>query len=115
LTCACGFALFPSSAAAPGELVRAADAALYRAKAMGGADVAVVDERAGAEGASALQEALRRAVREAESDLRPSSDLTTGRMVGLQSGAHCDDATPAPVAPPASIPVLPRHLLRGAS
>ena len=33
LTGACGFALFPASAAEPDELVRLADAALYRAKA----------------------------------------------------------------------------------
>src|SRR5258708_38845135 len=41
LSCACGFALFPSSAIEPSELVRQADAALYRAKAgdPGGASV----------------------------------------------------------------------------
>ena len=36
LTCACGFALFPSTAAEADELVRLADAALYRAKATAG-------------------------------------------------------------------------------
>ena len=51
LTCACGFALFPSSAANPGELVRVADAALYRAKAIGCS-------------AAAREEARRRAVAE---------------------------------------------------
>jgi diguanylate cyclase (GGDEF)-like protein len=43
LTCACGFALFPSSAAQPDELVRLADAALYRAKASGPGGGAVFD------------------------------------------------------------------------
>jgi diguanylate cyclase (GGDEF)-like protein len=47
LTCACGFALFPSSAADPVELVRLADAALYRAKASGPGHAAVFDPRAG--------------------------------------------------------------------
>jgi diguanylate cyclase (GGDEF)-like protein len=58
LTCACGLALFPSSAAEPGELVRVADAALYRAKADGRGGVAVVDERTGSRGAggAALEE-----------------------------------------------------------
>ena len=46
LTGACGFALFPSSAAEPDELVRFADAALYRAKAAGPGGVAVFDARA---------------------------------------------------------------------
>ena len=43
LTGACGFALFPVSAAEPDELVRLADAALYRAKASGRGGVAVFD------------------------------------------------------------------------
>ena len=45
LTCACGFALFPSSAVEPGELVRLADAALYRAKAAGPGGAAVFDTK----------------------------------------------------------------------
>ena len=43
LTGACGFALFPVSAVEPDELVRLADAALYRAKAGGRGGVAVFD------------------------------------------------------------------------
>jgi diguanylate cyclase (GGDEF)-like protein len=46
LSCACGFALFPSSGAEPDELVRLADAALYRAKANGKGRAAVFDARA---------------------------------------------------------------------
>jgi hypothetical protein len=46
LTGACGFALFPSSATEPDELVRFADAALYRAKAVGPGGVAVFDASA---------------------------------------------------------------------
>jgi diguanylate cyclase (GGDEF)-like protein len=46
LTGACGFALFPSSAAEADALVRLADAALYRAKAVGPGGVAVFDARA---------------------------------------------------------------------
>ena len=44
LTSACGFALFPSSAAEAGELVRLADAALYRAKANGPGGAAVFED-----------------------------------------------------------------------
>jgi diguanylate cyclase (GGDEF)-like protein len=61
LTCACGFALFPSSAAEPDELVRLADAALYRAKAAGLGHVAVFDPRAGrTAGGGAFQDVLSR-------------------------------------------------------
>ena len=79
LTCACGFALFPSSAAEPGELVRLADAALYRAKASGPGGAAVFDARAGrtAGRGAAFEDAFRRAV--AESDVavpfRPIVDV----------------------------------------
>jgi diguanylate cyclase (GGDEF)-like protein len=68
LTCACGFALFPSTAAEPDELVRLADAALYRAKASGSADAAMFETRAGPTAASgaAFVNDLRRAVDEPE-------------------------------------------------
>ena len=83
LTCACGFALFPSSAAEPSELVRLADAALYRAKASGPGGVAVFDATAGrtAGRSAAFEDAFRRAV--AESDVAvpvpPVVNFATGR------------------------------------
>jgi diguanylate cyclase (GGDEF)-like protein len=82
LSCACGFALFPSSAAEPSELVRLADAALYRAKASGPGGAAVFDARAGRTAArgAAFEDAFRRAV--AESDVavpfRPIVEFATG-------------------------------------
>ena len=68
LTCACGFALFPSCAAEPSELVRLADAALYRAKASGPGGAAVFDTRAGrtAVRGAAFEDAFRRAVAQSE-------------------------------------------------
>jgi diguanylate cyclase (GGDEF)-like protein len=68
LTCACGFALFPSSATEPGELVRLADAALYRAKARGAGGAAEFGARAGGEaaGGAAPEDVFRRAVAEPE-------------------------------------------------
>ena len=68
LTCACGFALFPSTAAEPDELVRLADAALYRAKASGSGDAAMFDTRAGRTAASgtAFENDLRRAIDDSE-------------------------------------------------
>ena len=68
LTGACGFALFPSSAAEPDDLVRLADAALYRAKAMGRGGGVVFDATAEDDdaGRAALEEALRRAVAESK-------------------------------------------------
>lgn len=47
LSCACGFAIFPSSADEQDELVRQADAALYRAKAIGRGGAAELDARSG--------------------------------------------------------------------
>jgi diguanylate cyclase (GGDEF)-like protein len=69
LTCACGFALFPSIAAEPDELVRLADAALYRAKASGPDSAAAFDTRAGRTAASgaAFENDLRRAIDVSES------------------------------------------------
>ena len=60
-SCACGFALFPSSAAESGELVRLADAALYRAKASGPGGAAVFDATAGSAAVreSAFEDGLR--------------------------------------------------------
>ncbi len=68
LSCACGFALFPSTAAEPDELVRLADAALYRAKARGPGGAAVFDTRAGRTAASggAFENDLRRAIEDSE-------------------------------------------------
>jgi diguanylate cyclase (GGDEF)-like protein len=85
LTSACGFALFPSSAAEPEELVRLADAALYRAKAIGRGGVAVFDAAAESDvvGRAAAEEALR-AITDSKIGvvLRPIVDLT----VALPSG-----------------------------
>ena len=68
LTCACGFALFPSTAAEPDELVRLADAALYRAKASGSGNAAMFDTRAGrtAAGGGAFENDLRRVIDNSE-------------------------------------------------
>jgi diguanylate cyclase (GGDEF)-like protein len=71
LTCACGFALFPSSAAEPDELVRLADAALYRAKAAGAGHVAVFDASAGlTAGGAAVDDVLSRASGRSEGAVR---------------------------------------------
>jgi diguanylate cyclase (GGDEF)-like protein len=69
LTCACGFALFPSTAAEPDELVRLADAALYRAKASGLGDAAMFETRAGrtATRGAAFENDFRRAIDVSES------------------------------------------------
>jgi predicted signal transduction protein with EAL and GGDEF domain len=68
LTCASGFALFPSNAVEPDEMVRLADAALYRAKASGPGGAAVFDARAGRTAASGVdfENDLRRAIDESE-------------------------------------------------
>ncbi|HSV01112.1 MAG TPA: diguanylate cyclase [Roseiarcus sp.] len=72
LSCACGFALFPMSAADPDELVRLADAALYRAKAGGPGGAAVFEAAVETRSADrdGLGEALRRAVAESAEAVR---------------------------------------------
>jgi predicted signal transduction protein with EAL and GGDEF domain len=80
LTCASGFALFPSCAAEPGELVRRADAALYRAKASGPGGAAVFDDRTGRAPVRgpAFEDAFRHAVAQSEVvGLRPLVDFAT--------------------------------------
>ena len=81
LTCACGFALFPSSAAELDELVRLADAALYRAKASGAGHAAVFDAGAGRTAAAggAFEDVLSRTSGRSESAVRfgPVVDYAT--------------------------------------
>jgi diguanylate cyclase (GGDEF)-like protein len=127
VTGACGFALFPSSAAEPDELVRLADAALYRAKAIGRGGVAVFDARTESDAfdRAALEEALRRAVAESKIGVffLPIVDLTTGRLTGFESLARWHDAALGPIAPAVFLPIaeqigvideLSRDLLRKA-
>ena len=89
LSCACGFALFPSAATQPRELVRLADSALYRAKAIGCA-------------AAALEEAPRHAGGETEigAHFQPVGDLTVNRIGGGKPPARLNGAPPGPAAPP---------------
>jgi diguanylate cyclase (GGDEF)-like protein len=79
LTSACGFALFPSSAAEARELVRLADVALYRAKANGPGGAAVFDGGSGR--TSGCEDAFRCAAAESENavPVRPIVDVETGR------------------------------------
>jgi diguanylate cyclase (GGDEF)-like protein len=112
LTSACGFALFPSSAAEPDELVRLADAALYRAKACGPGGVAVfhVAAESDAVGRATLEDALRRAVAELQIGVffEPIVDLTTGRISGFEALARWNDATLGAIAPSVFLPVAER-------
>jgi len=110
LTGACGFALFPSSAAEPDELVRLADAALYRAKAIGRGGVAVFDAAAEHDAAidrAAFKDALRRAVAESKIGLvfQPIVDLRTCRISGFEALARWNDPKLGPIAPSVFIPV----------
>lgn len=80
LTCACGFALFPSTGAEPDELVRQADAELYRAKASGPGHATMFDPGAGrTAGRGAIEDVLSRASGGSESAVRfgPVVDCAT--------------------------------------
>lgn len=75
LTCACGFALFPSSAEEQNELVRQADVALYRAKSTGRGCAAEPETWTGG---AAREKALPRAVAQIGVPFGPIADLATG-------------------------------------
>jgi diguanylate cyclase (GGDEF)-like protein len=112
LSSACGFALFPSSATEPDELVRLADAALYRAKAVGRGVVAVFDAKAESDsiGRATLEEALRRAVAESRIQVvfQPIVDLATSGISGFETLARWNDDALGPIAPSVFIPVAER-------
>jgi diguanylate cyclase (GGDEF)-like protein len=101
LTSACGFALFPSSAAEPSELVRLADAALYRAKAIGPGNVAVFDPRGGrsADCGTALKNAFRGAPESNGVSSRPFVAFTAGRIRTLEQPAKHHDPSLMPFIP----------------
>jgi diguanylate cyclase (GGDEF)-like protein len=128
LTGACGFALFPSSAAEPNDLIRLADAALYHAKACGPGGVNVFDAAAegGAVGRATLEDAVRHAVSESRIGVvfEPIVDLTTDRISGFEALARWNDATLGAIAPSVFLSVaeqigvideLWRNLLRKAT
>ena len=112
LSSACGFALFPSSAAEPDELVRLTDAALYRAKTLRRGGVAVFDAKAESDaiGRAMLDEGLRRAVAELRIEVvfQPIVDLATGGISGFETLARWNDDALGAIAPSVFIPVAER-------
>jgi diguanylate cyclase (GGDEF)-like protein/PAS domain S-box-containing protein len=81
-----GIALGPPGSAP--ELIRQADAAMYRAKELGGGTWALYDEALGLAAATRLQvqSDLRQAIDRDELDLhyQPAVDLHTGRVIGVE-------------------------------
>jgi predicted signal transduction protein with EAL and GGDEF domain len=110
LTSACGFALFPLSAVEPSELVRLADAALYRAKAVGPGSAAVFDPRTGRSAAcgTAFDGAFRRAPESSAIASRPFIALAPGRIRNLEQAARLNDPSLMPIASPAFVPLPER-------
>src|SRR3954453_5640448 len=74
---------------APAELLKRADAAMYRAKAMGGANVVVFEDGADVS-ITTLVDELAHAVSHGQMrpHVRPVVDLQTGALVGYQGIAH---------------------------
>jgi predicted signal transduction protein with EAL and GGDEF domain len=89
--------------------VRLADAALYRAKAIGRGGVAVFDPAAenDAVGRAAPEDAACRAVAESKIGVvfQPIVALATGRIGGFDSLAHWNGAALGQIAPSAFVPV----------
>ena len=112
LTGACGFALFPSCAHEPDELVRLADAALYRAKAIGRGGVAVFDRKAKSDAVGRAAPVVAPRLAAADSKVgvvfQPIVALTTGRISGFESLARWNHSALGQIAPPAFIPAAER-------
>jgi predicted signal transduction protein with EAL and GGDEF domain len=105
LTCARGFAFFPSSAVEPGELVRLADAALYRAKAAGpgGATEFDAKPRRSVATAAAREHAVRRTAEPDGVSSRPFVAFSAGRIRSSEQAARLYDPSLMPIASPAFI------------
>ena len=104
-----GFALFPGAARDANQLVRLADAALYRGKAKGRGNVCVFDledEKAAVE-RTALEQALHSAVAEGRIEVafQPIVDLASGRVTGFELLARWRDPQLGAVPPSVFIPV----------
>ncbi|HEV2067537.1 MAG TPA: EAL domain-containing protein, partial [Thermomicrobiales bacterium] len=89
VTASIGIALSAPELSSPTDLLRAADVALYRAKASGQCGIAVFDARRDAAGLARLRREteLRQALARDELRLhyQPEIDLATGRIVGVEA------------------------------
>jgi diguanylate cyclase (GGDEF)-like protein len=85
-----GIALGSSAYAQAEEVLRDADAAMYRAKGMGKGRTAVFEKRQAAESASSLENDLRRALQQEELRVyyMPIVDVASGKLEGLEALAR---------------------------
>ncbi len=97
ITTAVGVATCPPRRAAPGDLLRDADTALYQAKAAGAGSFAVFEPRMRAAVLARLERetALRGAAERGELRLRyqPTVEIATGRVVGAEALARWEHPT----------------------
>ena len=104
-----GIALGPAHGVTPGELLKAADVALYRAKDAGGGLAVVYDPGMAAEALARfeLELDLRGALEAGELGLayQPVVDLATGRVVAVEALARWDHPERGPVPPEAFVPL----------
>src|SRR5829696_1786611 len=104
-----GIALGPAHGVTPGELLKAADLALYRAKDAGGGLAVVYDPGMAAEalGRFELELDLRGALEAGELGLayQPVVDLATRRVVAVEALARWDHPERGPILPEAFVPL----------
>ncbi len=104
-----GIALGPAHGATPGELLRAADVALYRAKDTGGGVAVVYEPRMATESLARfeLELDLRGALEARELGLayQPVVDLATGRVVAVEALARWHHPQRGSVPPEAFVPL----------
>jgi len=109
ISCSIGIALYPADAATPGDLVKNADMALYRAKADGRGTARCYEGR--------MDEALRER-RQMEADLRlaigrdeldlhyqPLADLESGRILGFEALLRWQHPVHGAIGPDIFIPL----------
>ncbi len=109
VTASIGVALYPNDGAAPDQLLRSADVALYRAKDAGRNRLQLYNPAMNARIVEqmALERHLRRAVERQQLNLvyQPQVDLATNRVVGVEALLRWDHPDLGPVPPEQFVPL----------
>ena len=109
IDCTQGYAFHPTSSTSPTDLIRAADAALCRAKSEARGSIGLYDAstaKAGLQRAR-VEQALRKAIAEGaiEPHFQPIVDLESERILGYEALARWTDPELGPIGPNIFIPI----------
>lgn len=109
ISCSIGIALFPQDAATPGDLVKNADMALYRAKADGRGTARFYESRMdeAVRQRRLLESDLHQAIDRGETKIhyQPLADLESGRILGFEALVRWDHPERGEIPPALFVPV----------